>query len=75
MQMEDKLNFEQGMQELENLARALETGEMTLEDSFRAYERAVELKKALEKLLDDGDRRIRVLTEAGEAAMDAEDMQ
>lgn len=73
--MEDKLSFEQGMQELEKLARALETGEMTLEDSFKAYERAVELKNALEKLLDEGDKRIRVLTGAGEEEMDAEEIQ
>jgi len=73
--MEDKMTFEQGMQELEKLARALETGEMTLEDSFKAYERAVELKNALEKLLDEGDRRIRVLTQSGEEEMNAEEIQ
>ena len=73
--MEDKLNFEAGMQELERLARALESGEMTLEDSFAAYERAIALKAALEKLLDEGDRRIRVLTSEGEEEMDAEEMQ
>lgn len=70
--MEDKLNFEQGMNELEQLARALETGEMSLEDSFKAYERAIKLKNALEKLLDEGDQRIRVLTQSGEEEMDAE---
>ena len=63
------------MQELERLARALESGEMTLEDSFAAYERASALKAALEKLLDEGDRRIRVLTSEGEEEMDAEEMQ
>ena len=73
--MEDKLNFEAGMQELERLARALESGEMTLEDSFAAYERASALNAALEKLLDEGDRRIRVLTSEGEEEMDAEEMQ
>lgn len=73
--MEDKLNFEQGMQELEQLARALETGAMSLEDSFKAYERAVELKNALEKLLDEGDQRIRVLTQTGEEEMNAEEIQ
>ena len=73
--MEDKLNFEAGMQELERLARALESGEMTLEDSFAAYERASALKAALEKLLDEGDRRIRVLTSEGEEEMDAEEIQ
>lgn len=75
MQMENKFSFEQGMQELERLAHALETGEMSLEDSFKAYERAVELKNALEKLLDEGDKRIRVLTQGGEEEMDAEDIK
>lgn len=72
--MRKKLNFEEGMQELEQLARALEGGEMSLEESFAAYERASELKKALEKLLDAGDEKIRVLTAAGEEERDAEDI-
>ena len=73
--MENKFNFEDGMMELEQLARALEKGEMSLEDSFKAYERAVELKKALEKLLDEGDKRIRVLTQIGEEELDAEELK
>lgn len=73
--MEEKWSFEEGMQELENLARALEAGEMTLEESFAAFERASALKAALEKMLDEGDRRIRVLTEGGEEEMDAEEVQ
>ena len=73
--MRKKLNFEEGMRELEQLARALESGEMTLEASFAAYERANELKKALEKLLDEGDKKIRILTEGGEEEMDAEEIR
>lgn len=73
--MENKLSFEQGMEELEQLARALETGAMGLEDSFKAYERAVELKNALEKLLDEGDARIRVLTRSSEEEMDPEEIE
>jgi len=73
--MEEKLCFEDGMRELEQLAIALESGKMTLEESFNAYERAMKLKKQLEKLLDDGDQRIRVLTGAGEEEMSAEEMQ
>ena len=68
--MEDRFTFEAGMEELERLARALEAGEMTLEESFAAYERASKLKRALEKLLDEGDRRIRVLTESGEEELE-----
>ena len=73
--MEDRFTFEAGMQELEQLARSLESGTLTLDESFAAYERAGILKKALEKLLDEGDRRIRVLTGAGEEELDAEDIQ
>ena len=73
--MEKKLSFEQGMMELEQLVHALEKGEMSLEESFKAYDRAVELKKALELLLDEGDQRIRVLTENGEKELDAEDLK
>ena len=51
-----KITFEEGMQELETLIRALEQGQMPLEDSFKAFERAMELKKALQAMLDEGDR-------------------
>ena len=67
-----KITFEEGMQELETLIRALEQGEMPLEDSFKACEKAVGLSKTLQAMLDDGDRRIRVLTEAGEHEMEEE---
>ena len=73
--MENKLNFEAGMQELEGLARALEGGEMTLEASFDAFERANLLRKELQKLLDEGDERIRVLTASGEDEMNAEEIK
>ena len=73
--METKLNFEAGMQELEELARALESGEMTLEASFAAFERANVLRNELQKLLDEGDERIRVLTASGEDEMNAEEIK
>ena len=71
--MKKKITFEEGMQEREALVQGLETGELSLEDSFKAYEKAVALKNSLSALLDEGDRRIRVLTEAGETEMEAEE--
>ena len=73
--MAKKFNFEDGMLELESLVRALEAGEMSLEESFKAYEKANKLKIQLEKLLDDGDARIRMLTEDGETELEAEDLK
>lgn len=73
--MKKKITFEAGMQELESIAAALESGEMPLEESFAAYERAIGLKKQLAEILDAGDARIRVLTENGEREMDVEENQ
>ena len=67
--MKKKITFEEGMQELEALVQGLETGELSLEDSFKAYEKALALKNSLSALLDEGDKRIRVLTEAEETEL------
>lgn len=71
--MKKKITFEEGMQELEALVQDLEAGELSLEDSFKAYEKAVALKNSLSALLDEGDRRIRVLTDAGETELEPEE--
>lgn len=63
--MEMKVTFEDGMEALEKLVSRLETGDLPLEESFEAYERGVKLYRALEKMLDEGDARIRALTESG----------
>lgn len=67
--MAKKITFEEGMETLEALVQALEAGQMPLEESFKTYEKAVKLKAELSRLLDEGDRRIRVLTETGECAL------
>ena len=71
--MKKKISFEEGMQELEALVQGLEAGELSLEDSFKAYEKAVALKNSLSALLDEGERRIRVLTDAGETDLEPEE--
>ena len=61
------------MDELETLVRDLENGALPLEESFQAFERGMALKKRLEKLLEEGDKRIRVLTESGEEPLEGEE--
>ena len=73
--MKKKLTFEEGMAELEGLVQALEAGQLPLEESFKTYERAVKLKAELSALLDEGDRRIRVLTEDGERELAEESVK
>ena len=69
----ENFTFESGMDELETLVRDLESGALPLEESFQAFERGMALKKRLEALLEEGDKRIRVLTESGEEPLEGED--
>lgn len=62
--MDKKMSFEQGMEELATLVEALEGGELSLEESFAAYEKGAKLAAKLKSMLDQGDRRIAALTES-----------
>ena len=73
--MKKNISFEEGMQSLEALVQSLESGQMSLDDSFKTYEQAMKLKKELEALLDASDRRIRLLMEDGEHEVDQEDLK
>ena len=73
--MKKKIVFEDGMRELETLVQALESGQMPLEESFKTYDKAMKLRAELNALLDEGDRRIRVLTETGEREISEESVQ
>lgn len=71
--MASKLTYEDGIRELETIVSAMEKGEMSLEESFKAFERGMKLSEKLKKILTDGDTRIRELTAAGEKPFDGEE--
>lgn len=70
---EEKLTFEQGLEQLEKTVQEMERGEMPLEASIQAYERARTLEARLRKMLEDMDGRIRVLTDEGEEPFEVND--
>ena len=70
--MAEKLNFEAGLAELEEIARQLENGSISLDESFKAYQKGVKLYAKLKKILDEGDARIALLTENGETEISDE---
>jgi len=57
-------SFEQSLAELESIVDALERGDMTLEESLRAFERGVALTRTCQKALDAAEQRVRILTES-----------
>jgi exodeoxyribonuclease VII small subunit len=54
--------FEDEMADLEAVVRAIDSGELSLEDSISAFERGVALVRSLNQKLEQVDRRVEVLT-------------
>ena len=56
--MAKKQTFEAGMSELEALTARLETGDMTLDETMKTYEKGVTLADQLKRQLEDSRKRI-----------------
>ena len=54
-------SFEDAIAELEKITRDLENGGLSLDDSIKAYERGVELKKICQTKLDEAEKKLEVL--------------
>ena len=57
----DELRYKEASQELERIIRALESGDMELEESLESYTRGVELLKSLRNRLADAEQKVSVL--------------
>lgn len=63
------LDFEQALAELEALVHDMEGGDMSLEDSLRAFERGVQLTRDCQAALAQAEQRVELLlSERGETA-------
>jgi len=60
----EDLTFKEASIELEQVVRALETGDLELEDSLEKYARGVELLRSLRERLATAEQKVRVLTDA-----------
>lgn len=57
-----KISFEDALLELEQIAEKLERQDFSLEESLKAYERGMELKKICQGILDSAEGKIEALT-------------
>lgn len=55
--------FEQSLQELEALVNKMEAGDLSLDESLGAFEEGVKLTRACQKMLDDAEQKVQILTE------------
>ena len=61
-----ELSFETAYAELDSIVTKLESGELTLEDSVRLFERGRELSEHCQKILDKSELRVNQLTDNGD---------
>jgi exodeoxyribonuclease VII small subunit len=65
------LNFEKSLSELETLVERIEAGEMSLEESLKAFEQGVRLTQQCQQALTEAQQRVQVLTlQDGEARLE-----
>ena len=61
-----KEKFEESLYRLEELVKKMETGDMTLEESLKAFEEGTRLARFCAKKLDEAERRVDLLLKQGE---------
>ena len=58
-----EIDFEATLKELEDLVKQMESGDLGLEDSLKAFERGVKLTRQCQAALKNAELRVRALTE------------
>lgn len=64
--MENNKNFEEMIENLEQIAKALESGNLSLDESVKKFEEGMEISKECSKILEDAEKRITILTKDSE---------
>ncbi len=64
-QKKKEFNFEKSLQELEQLVKKMEEGELSLEDSLKHFERGISLTRACQKALVEAEQKVQVLLSEG----------
>jgi len=56
-----KDKFEDNLNRLEEIVKKMENGDLSLEDSLKAFEEGIKLSRLCAKKLDEAERRVEVL--------------
>lgn len=55
-------SFEDALSELETVVAKMESGDLTLEDSLKEYERGMQLSRSCQKILAEAEQRVQILS-------------
>ena len=53
--------FEEALGKLEDIVKKMESGDMTLEESLKAFEEGIKLARLCSRKLDEAERRVEIL--------------
>lgn len=68
-----KMSFEASMERLEQIVRAMERGDVALEESLKLFQEGTELVRSCAKLLDDAQMQIQMVMTAPDGSPVMED--
>ena len=70
-----EFNFEEALEELERLVSSMEEGELSLENSMKAFENGIKLTRECQTALQKAEQKVQILlNESGETqAFDVKD--
>ena len=66
-----KLSFENAMEQLENIVRELESGELPLEKALKQFEEGIKLSKLCSEKLEESEQKINLLMEQADGSVKA----
>jgi exodeoxyribonuclease VII small subunit len=61
-------SFEQNMQRLEQIVRAMERGEVSLEESLKLFSEGTDLVRSCGKLLDEAELQVKKIVAAADGS-------
>lgn len=61
-------NFEHALKELEELVGRMEQGDLSLEESLKAFERGIELTRNCQQALKEAEQKVEILINKGDQA-------
>ena len=67
--------FEESMARLEQIVRAMERGDVALEESLKLFQEGTELVRSCQKLLDDAQLQVKKIMTAPDGSPVEEDIQ
>lgn len=67
------MDFEKNMTELENIAKQLESGSISLDKSLELFDKGIKLVQTCRKMLDEAEKKVSVLVSDGEGGLKEKD--